>query len=100
MPSSTFKNRITFTLAATAAFVLSAPALVHAEKAEPKAEAIRPPLELYDIDEDGYVSAEEAAHQKMPARTFESLDVDRDGRLNKDEFGKAPPMRLNEGASK
>jgi Ca2+-binding EF-hand superfamily protein len=100
MPSSTFKNRITFALAATAAFVLSAPALVHAEKAEPKAEAIKPPLELYDIDEDGYVSAEEAAHQKMPARTFESLDVDRDGRLNKDEFGKAPPMRLNEESSK
>jgi Ca2+-binding EF-hand superfamily protein len=59
-----------------------------------------PPLELYDTDKDGYVSAEEAARQKMPARTFESLDVDRDGRLNKDEFGKAPPMRLKEENSR
>ena len=87
-------------LAATAVCVLPAPGLVHAEKSAPKTEVIRAPIELYDPNEDGYVSAEEAAHQKMPARTFESLDVDRDGRLNKDEFGKAPPMRLNEEVSK
>ncbi|WP_107695055.1 EF-hand domain-containing protein [Nitrosospira sp. Nsp2] len=99
MPSSTL-NRMILALAATAACVLSAPGLVHAEKSAPKAEVIRAPLELYDTNEDGYVSAEEAAQQKMPARTFESLDVDRDGRLNKDEFGKAPPMRLDEEVSK
>ena len=87
-------------LAATVASVLSAPVQVHAEKSEAKQEVITPPLELYDTDEDGYVSAEEAASQKMPARTFESLDVDRDGRLNKDEFGEAPPMRLKEEISR
>ena len=90
MPLSTLKNKTPFALIALAVGVLSASGLVHAEKSEPKTEVIWPPLELYDTDEDGYVSAEEAAHQKMPARTFESLDVDRDGRLNKDEFGKAP----------
>jgi Ca2+-binding EF-hand superfamily protein len=99
MPSSTL-NRLILALAATAICVLSAPALTHAEKPATKTEEIRAPIELYDTNEDGYVSAEEAAHQKMPARTFESLDVDRDGRLNKDEFGKAPPMRLNEEVSK
>jgi Ca2+-binding EF-hand superfamily protein len=87
-------------VAATAVCILSAPGLVRAEKSAPQTEVIRAPIELYDTNEDGYVSAEEAAHQKMPARTFESLDVDRDGRLNKDEFGKAPPMRLNEEVSK
>jgi Ca2+-binding EF-hand superfamily protein len=100
MPFSTLKNRMTLALTAMAVCVLSAPGLVHAEKSEPKTEVIRPPLELYDTDEDGYVSAEEAAHQKMPARTFESLDIDRDGRLNKDEFGEAPPMGLKEEISK
>jgi len=83
-------------LMVTIACVLSVPVQVHAEKPEAKQEVIMPPLELYDTDKDGYVSAEEAARQKMPARTFESLDVDRDGRLNKDEFGEAPPMRLKE----
>jgi Ca2+-binding EF-hand superfamily protein len=92
MPSSTFKNRSPLALAALAVGVLWVSGLVHAEKSERKTEVIKPPLELYDTDEDGYVSPEEAAHQGMPARTFESLDVDRDGRLNKDEFGKAPPM--------
>jgi hypothetical protein len=57
-------------------------------------EAVAPPLELYDTNEDGYISAEEAAAQGMPARTFEGLDIDRDGRLNQDEFAKAPRIRL------
>ncbi len=83
-------------LTATAACILSAPFQVHAEKPEAKQEKISPPLKFYDTDDDGYISAEEAASQKMPAKTFESLDVDRDGRLNKDEFAKAPPMRLKE----
>ena len=94
MPSSILKNRITLALAT--AFVLSASGLVNAEKSESRTEVITPPLELYDTDEDGYVSPEEAAQQKMPARIFESLDIDRDGRLNKDEFGKAPPMGSKE----
>lgn len=100
MLSSTLKNKTALVLAAMTVCALSAPTLVHAEKSEPRTEVIRPPLELYDTDEDGYVSAEEAAHQKMPARTFESLDVDRDGRLNKEEFGKVPPMGSNEEVSK
>jgi Ca2+-binding EF-hand superfamily protein len=100
MPSSTIKNRTPLALVALAVGVLSASDLVHAEKSEPKTEVIRPPLELYDTNEDGYVSPEEAAHQRMPARTFESLDVDRDGRLNKDEFGKAPPMGSSEQVPK
>ena len=91
---------MTLVLTVAVACVLSAPVQVYAEKPEAKQEAITPPLELYDTDEDGYVSAEEAASQKMPARTFESLDADRDGRLNKDEFGKAPPMRLKEEISR
>lgn len=57
-------------------------------------EVIAPPWELYDTDEDGYISAEEAAAQKMSPRTFESLDIDRDGRLNQEEFTKAPPIEL------
>jgi hypothetical protein len=57
-------------------------------------EAVAPPWELYDTDEDGYISAEEAAAQGMPALTFKGLDVDRDGRLNKDEFAKAPRIKL------
>jgi hypothetical protein len=96
MPYSTFKIRMILVLTATAACILSAPFQVYAEKPEAKQEKISPPLKLYDTDDDGYVSAEEAASQKMPAKTFESLDVDRDGRLNKDEFGEAPPMRLKE----
>jgi hypothetical protein len=94
MPYSILKIRMILVLTATAASALSAPC--HAEKPEAKQEKITPPLEFYDTDNDGYVSAEEAASQKMPARTFESLDIDRDGRLNKDEFGEAPPMRLKE----
>jgi Ca2+-binding EF-hand superfamily protein len=100
MPYSTLKHKMILVLAATVASVLSAPVQVHAEKPQAKQEKITPPLEFYDTDEDGYVSAEEAASQKMPARTFESLDVDRDGRLNKDEFGEAPPMRLKEEISR
>ena len=57
-------------------------------------EAVGPPGELYDTDEDGYISTDEAAAQKMSARTFEGLDIDRDGRLNQDEFSKAPRIRL------
>jgi hypothetical protein len=96
MPYSTLKIKMILVLTATAACVLSAPFQVHAEKPEAKQEKISPPMKFYDTDDDGYVSAEEAASQKMPAKTFESLDVDRDGRLNKDEFGEAPPMRLKE----
>jgi hypothetical protein len=59
---------------------------------ESKSQAIAPPWELYDTDKDDYISAEEAAAQKMPSSTFEALDIDRDGRLNKDEFSKAPPV--------
>lgn len=57
-------------------------------------EAVAPPWELYDTNEDGYISTDEAAAQGMSARTFEGLDVDRDGRLNRDEFAKAPRIRL------
>jgi Ca2+-binding EF-hand superfamily protein len=100
MPPLTFRNRSVLALAAMVACAIPASGLVHAEKTGREAEEIRPPLELYDTDEDGYVSAEEAARQKMPARTFESLDVDRDGRLNREEFDKVPAMRLEEGISK
>jgi hypothetical protein len=58
-------------------------------------EAVAPPWELYDTNEDGYISAEEAAAQGMWARTFKGLDIDRDGRLNQDEFAKAPRIKLN-----
>lgn len=57
-------------------------------------EAVAPPWELYDTNEDGYISTDEAAAQGMSARTFEGLDIDRDGRLNRDEFAKAPRIRL------
>ncbi len=48
-------------------------------------EAVAPPWELYDTNGDGYISADEAAAQGMSARTFKGLDIDRDGRLNRDE---------------
>ncbi|SOD40848.1 EF hand [Nitrosovibrio sp. Nv4] len=58
-------------------------------------ERVAPPWELYDADEDGYISPEEAAAQGMPAQTYKGLDIDRDGRLNQDEFSKAPPIRVD-----
>ena len=57
-------------------------------------EAVAPPWELYDTNKDGYISTDEAAAQGMSARTFKGLDIDRDGRLNRDEFAKAPRIRL------
>ena len=54
-----------------------------------------PPWELYDADDDGYISFKEAAAQKMPKQTFEGLDIDRDGRLNKEEFAKMPPVQMD-----
>ncbi|MBA4141628.1 MAG: EF-hand domain-containing protein [Nitrosospira sp.] len=63
---------------------------------ESNSEVIAPPFELYDTNKDDYISIEEAAAMKMPARIFNGLDIDRDGRLNKEEFTKMPPIRLNE----
>lgn len=57
-------------------------------------EVVAPPWELYDTNEDGYISLEEAKAQKMSSQTYNSLDIDRDGRLNKEEFSKAPRIRL------
>lgn len=78
--------------------ILSISGLVHAEAGEKQKqdarEQISPPWDLYDANKDDYISPEEAAAQEMPARTFESLDIDRDGRLNHEEFSKAPPIRL------
>jgi hypothetical protein len=73
---------------------------LHAEvPAESKPKTITPSWEvyweLYDTNKDDYISVEEAAQQKMPPQTFESLDIDRDGRLNKNEFSSAPPIRVN-----
>jgi Ca2+-binding EF-hand superfamily protein len=79
-----------------AIFCISAP--VHAEvpaNQKPHVpEAVAPPWELYDTDEDGYISVEEAEAQKMSSQTYNSLDIDRDGRLNKDEFAKAPRIKV------
>lgn len=74
--------------------IASAAGPAHSEANRNTPEAVAPPWELYDTNEDGYISAEEAAAQGMPARTFEGLDIDRDGRLNQDEFAKAPRIRL------
>ena len=52
------------------AFVLSGSGLVNAEKPESRTEVITPPLELYDTDEDGYVSPEEAANQKNAGQSI------------------------------
>lgn len=77
--------------------ILSIPALVLAEiSAERKPDAgdpVMPPWELYDTDEDGYITMKEAAVQKMSPQVFRSLDIDRDGRLNRNEFTKVPPIR-------
>lgn len=79
--------------------IFSLSCLVHAadpvERNPDATEAIAPPWELYDIDEDGYISFEEAAAQKMPKQIFEGLDIDRDGRLNRDEFAKMPPIPMD-----
>ena len=79
-----------------AIFCISAPihAEVTAEQKPEMPETVAPPWELYDINEDGYISVEEAEAQKMSSQTYNSLDIDRDGRLNKDEFAKAPRIRL------
>ncbi|MDQ3185525.1 MAG: calmodulin [Pseudomonadota bacterium] len=74
--------------------ILSSSCLVYAEvPAESKPTVIAPPWELYDTDKDDHISAEEAAAQKMPPEIFRTLDIDRDGSLNKDEFSKAPPVQ-------
>jgi hypothetical protein len=65
-------------------------------KLETRDKAITPPMEFYDADKDEYVSAEEAAAQGMSSRVFESLDINHDGRLNRDEFSKMPPLRVEE----
>jgi hypothetical protein len=88
------QNSALFIIAAAQIFSISC--LVQAEvPAESRPGVITPPWELYDTDKDDYISAEEAAQQKMPTETFKSLDIDRDGRLNKDEFSKAPPINTN-----
>ncbi len=82
------------TLQLLAILIVSISSLAHAEvPAGSKKKGMAPSWELYDTDKDGYISAKEAEEQKMPARTFRSLDIDRDGRLNKDEFSKAPPIQ-------
>ncbi len=79
-----------------AAHIFCTSSLVQAEAPpESRPGVVTPPWELYDTNKDHYISAEEAAQQKMPAETFKSLDIDRDGRLNKDEFSKAPPIHTN-----
>ena len=93
---STLQSRTVQLFIISTALIFSISCLVHAEvPAESKPKVITPPLELYERDKDSYVSATEAAQQKMPAQTFKSLDIDRDGRLNKDEFSKAPPIQTN-----
>jgi hypothetical protein len=66
------------------------------DKLETRDKGITPPMEFYDTDKDEYVSAEEAAAQGMSSRIFESLDINHDGRLNRDEFSKMPPLRVEE----
>ncbi|HKX53381.1 MAG TPA: EF-hand domain-containing protein [Nitrosospira sp.] len=66
---------------------------VSAERKPDVREAVTPPWELYDADEDGYITMKEAAVQKMSPQVFHSLDIDRDGRLNRNEFTKVPPIR-------
>jgi Ca2+-binding EF-hand superfamily protein len=66
---------------------------VSAERKPDAREVVTPPWELYDIDEDEYITMKEAAVQKMSPQVFRSLDIDRDGRLNRNEFTKVPPMR-------
>ena len=79
------------------ALLLSISCIVLGEnKLETRDNAITPPMEFYDADKDEYVSAEEAAAQGMSSRIFESLDINHDGRLNKDEFSKMPPLRVEE----
>ncbi|SFW18068.1 EF-hand domain-containing protein [Nitrosovibrio sp. Nv17] len=74
---------------AAAALIACAAAQAQAPTDGPE-DGVPPPWELYDTDKDGYVSAEEAEAQKMPASVFRSLDMDRDGRLNREEFSVAP----------
>ncbi|SEN78023.1 EF hand [Nitrosospira multiformis] len=77
------------------AFGLPTPVLaeVSPERKPDARGVITPPWELYDADEDGYITMKEAAVQKMSPQVFHSLDIDRDGRLNRNEFTKAPPIR-------
>jgi Ca2+-binding EF-hand superfamily protein len=65
---------------------------VSAERKPDAREVVTPPWELYDTDGDGYITMKEAAVQKMSPQVFRSLDIDRDGRLNRNEFTKVPPM--------
>ncbi|MGH8763786.1 MAG: EF-hand domain-containing protein [Nitrosospira sp.] len=92
---SILQSKIVLLVISTAQ-ILSISCLVHAEiPAKSKSQAIAPPWELYDTDKDDYISAEEAAAQEMLPETFNTLDIDRDGRLNKEEFSKVPPIQSN-----
>ncbi len=93
---STLQNETARLLLLSTAQILCISCLVHAEvAAESNPKAIAPPWELYDTDKDDYISAEEAAAQGMAIETFKTLDIDRDGSLNKEEFSKAPPIQSN-----
>lgn len=93
---STLQNKTAQLFLISTAQILSISCLVHAEvPAESKPKVIAPPWELYDTDKDDYISAAEAAAQGMPPETFKTLDIDRDGSLNKEEFSKAPPIQSN-----
>ena len=82
------------TVQLSAILIVSISSLAYAETSVgPNEKNTTPPWELYDTDKDGYISAKEAEEQNMPARIFKSLDIDRDGRLNKDEFSATPPIQ-------
>lgn len=77
--------------------LLSVACGVHGEThSDNKDKTVTPPLEFYDVNKDEHVSAEEAAAQGMSSRVFKSLDINHDGRLSRDEFGKMPPLRVEE----
>ena len=63
---------------AIAIICISAPARaeVGGEQKLKMPETITPPWELYDADEDGYITVKEAAVQKMSPQVFRSLDID------------------------
>lgn len=82
------------TVQLSAILIVGISSLAHAETpVGPIEKDTNPPWELYDTDKDGYISAKEAEEQNMPVRIFKRLDIDRDGRLNKDEFSTAPPIQ-------
>lgn len=86
----TWQNKAAQTLLPSILLMLigaaSAAGSVHAA---PTSESDKPSFVKYDTNQDGFVSLEESKTRGMQMKAFEEADLNRDGKLTKEEFVKA-----------